>query len=460
MKSYDVIIIGGGPGGYVAAIRASQLGKKVAIVEENHMGGVCLNWGCIPTKFLLSNAHLYDLIQNAGKYGIDIGDVKVNWPKMIKRSRDVAKRLSKGIEYLIKKNNIDYIAGKGKILNVSTVLATMSDQKSIEYNAKNIILATGARAKHVPGMEIDGVQVISYREAMTQEKKPKSLVIIGAGAIGVEFAHFYHTFGTDITLIETMPNILPVEDVEISEELKKIFIKRKMNVLTETKVQKIEKLTSSVKVHTSNNNIITADQVLIAIGVQGNIENLGLEESQIELENGWIKTSKFMETSCAAIYAIGDLAGPPWLAHVASAEGIVAAEHLAGCNPSPMEYDNIPGCTYCNPEVASVGLTEKEAIELGYDIKVGKFPFRALGKAVAVDETEGFVKVIYDAKYDEMLGCHIIGSNATNIITEATIARKLESTYYEVLHTVHPHPTLSEAIMEATADAYGEAIHI
>ena len=460
MKSYDVIIIGGGPGGYVAAIRASQLGKKVAIVEANHMGGICLNWGCIPTKFLLNNAHLYDLIQNAGKYGIEIGDVKVNWPKMIKRSRDVAKRLSKGIEYLIKKNNIDYIAGKGKILNASTVIATMPDQKSIEYNTKNIILATGARAKHVPGMEIDGAQVISYREAMTQEKKPKSLVIIGAGAIGVEFAHFYHTFGTDITLIEAMPNILPVEDVEISEELKKIFIKRKMNVLTETKVEKIEKLTSSVKVHTSNNNIITADQVLIAIGVQGNIENLGLEESQIELENGWIKTSKFMETSQADIYAIGDIAGPPWLAHVASAEGIVAAEHLAGCNPSPMEYDNIPGCTYCNPEVASVGLTEKAAIELGYDVKVGKFPFRALGKAVAVDETEGFVKVIYDAKYDEMLGCHIIGSDATNIITEATIARKLESTYYEVLHTVHPHPTLSEAIMEATADAYGEAIHI
>ena len=460
MKNYDVIIIGGGPGGYVAGIRASQLGKKVAIIEENYMGGICLNWGCIPTKFLLNNAHLYDLIQNAGKYGIEVGDVKINWSKMIKRSRNVARRLSKGIEYLMKKNKIDYISAKGKLINTSTVLAISKNGEKIEYQAKNIIIATGARAKHIPGMEIDGTQIISYKEAMSQDKQPKSLVIIGAGAIGVEFAHFYHTFGTDVTLIEAMPHILPLEDDDISNELKKIFIKRKMQVLTDTKVEKIERLKSSIKVHVSDGNIIKADQVLVAIGVQGNIEDLGLEECHISIENGWIKTNGVMESSQSTIYAIGDVAGPPWLAHVASAEGTIAAEHLANTNPTPMQYNNIPGCTYCAPEVASVGLTEKAAIESGYEVKVGKFPFRALGKAVAVDETEGFVKVVYDAKYGEMLGCHIIGSQATNIITEATIARNLESTYYEILHTIHPHPTLSEAIMEATADAYGEAIHI
>ena len=460
MKSYDVIIIGGGPGGYVAAIRASQLGKKTAIIEANALGGICLNWGCIPTKSLLKNANVYETIQNAGKYGIHVGDIKVNWHKMIQRSRDVAKRLSKGIEYLLKKNKIDYIPAMGKLLTGSIVIATDRKGKKIKYQANNIIIATGARAKSFPTMEMDGEKIISYKEAMVLEKKPKSLVIIGAGAIGVEFAHFYHTFGTEVTLIEALPNILPSEDIDISKELENIFKKRKMNIHTNTLVDKIAKLKSSVKVHMKDGDIIQAEKVIIAIGVQGNIEDLGLEKCGIAIDNGWIKVNNFMETSHSNVYAIGDVAGAPWLAHVASAEGIIAVEHLTGLNPEPMKYDNIPGCTYCHPEVASVGLTEKAARNAGYEIKIGTFPFRGLGKSMAVGDIDGFVKVIYDATYGEMLGCHIIGAEATNIITEAVIARKLEATYHEVLKTVHPHPTLSEAIMEATADAYGEAIHI
>ena len=458
--TYNVVVIGGGPGGYVAAIRAAQLGKKVAILEANHLGGICLNWGCIPTKALLKNAEVFDIVKNAKKYGIEVGEVTVNWDKMIKRSRDVAKRISKGIEFLMKKNKIDYIPAFGKLLDGTTIETIDADGKKTQLKAEKIIIATGARAKYFPGIEPDGEQIITYKEAMIPENQPKSLVIIGAGAIGVEFAHFYQTFGTEVTIIEALPKILPVEDEDISTELKKLFKKRKMNILTNTIVEKIEKNKSKVKVHLKSGEILEADKALIAVGVQGNIENLGLEDCNITVEEGWIKVNEYMETSLSNVYAIGDVAGPPWLAHVASAEGITAVEHLAGLNPDPMNYDNIPGCTYCHPEVASVGLTEKAAKEKGYEVKIGKFPFRGLGKSMAVGDTDGFVKVVYDAKYGEMLGCHILGAEATNLITEAIIARNLETTHHEVLKTIHPHPTLSEAIMEATADAMGQAIHM
>ena len=460
MNKFDVIVVGGGPGGYVAAIRAAQLGKNVAIVESNHLGGVCLNWGCIPTKALLKNADVLEIVKNASKYGIEIPEYTVKWSKVIKRSRDVARRLNKGIEFLMKKNKITYIPARGQLINATTVQTTTDEGGVNQISAEKIIIATGARPKWFPGMEPDGDRVITSKEAMVQEEQPKSLIIIGAGAIGIEFAHFYNTYRTDVTVIEALPTILPVEDEDVSKELLSIFKKRKMNILTNTFVEKIERLKTKVKVHTKDGQIIEADKALIAVGVQGNIEDIGLEEVEVSLDKGWISTNGFMQTNIEGIYAIGDVAGPPWLAHVASEEGIIAAEHLAGENPEPMKYDNIPGCTYCHPEVASVGLTEKAARDAGYELKVGNFPFRALGKAMAVGDTDGFVKVIYDAKYGELLGCHIIGAEATNLITEAGIARKLEATWHEVLTTIHPHPTLSEAIMEATADAFGEAVHI
>ena len=460
MNKFDVIVVGGGPGGYVAAIRAAQLGKNVAIVESNHLGGVCLNWGCIPTKALLKNADVLEIVKNASKYGIEIPEYTVKWSKVIKRSRDVARRLNKGIEFLMKKNKITYIPARGQLINATTVQTTTDEGGVNQISAEKIIIATGARPKWFPGMEPDGDRVITSKEAMVQEEQPKSLIIIGAGAIGIEFAHFYNTYRTDVTVIEALPTILPVEDEDVSKELLSIFKKRKMNILTNTFVEKIERLKTKVKVHTKDGQIIEADKALIAVGVQGNIEDIGLEEVEVSLDKGWISTNGFMQTNIEGIYAIGDVAGPPWLAHVASEEGIIAAEHLAGENPEPMKYDNIPGCTYCHPEVASVGLTEKAARDAGYELKIGNFPFRALGKAMAVGDTDGFVKVIYDAKYGELLGCHIIGAEATNLITEAGIARKLEATWHEVLTTIHPHPTLSEAIMEATADAFGEAVHI
>jgi dihydrolipoamide dehydrogenase len=460
MGKFELIVVGGGPGGYVSAIKAAQLGKKVAIVESSHLGGVCLNWGCIPTKALLKNAEVLEIVRNASKYGIEIPEYNVKWSKVVKRSRDVSRRLNKGIEFLMKKNKITYIPALGKLIDSNTVQVTNNEGIIDKISAENIIIATGARPKWFPGMEPDGDRVITSKEAMVQKEQPKSLAIIGAGAIGIEFAHFYNTYGTDVTVIEALPNILPLEDEDVSKELLSIFKKRKMNILTNTLVDKIERLKTKVKIHTRDGQIIEAEKALIAVGVQANIENIGLEEIGIALDNGWISTNKFMQTNIDTIYAIGDVAGPPWLAHVASEEGIVAAEHIAGKNPEPMKYDNIPGCTYCQPEIASVGLTEKAAREAGYELKIGNFPFRALGKAMAVGDTDGFVKMIYDAKYGELLGCHIIGSEATNLITEAGIARKLEATWHEVLTTIHPHPTLSEAIMEATADALGEAVHI
>ena len=457
MRKFDLVVIGGGPGGYVAAIRAAQLGKNVALIESQHLGGICLNWGCIPTKSLLKNAEVLELIQNSTKYGIDIKDYSVNWNKVIKRSRDIANRMGKGIQYLMKKNKIDVINGFAKIVDKNTI--EISGEEVEKVNAEFIIISTGASANYFPGMEPDGKNIITYKDALILDKTPEHIVIIGAGAIGVEFAYFYNTFGSKVTIVEAQPNILPNEDVEISKELEKIFKTKKMDILTNTKVVKISTSKKTVTVKLENSEI-KCDKVLVAVGVKANSAGIGLSKNKIKTDNGWIVTNEFMQTNIDNIFAIGDVAGPPWLAHVASAEAITAVEFIFNKKPNPMKYDNIPGCTYCHPEVASVGLTEQQAIDDGYKIKVGKFPIRALGKAVAIVQTEGFVKIIYDEKYGELLGCHIIGANATDLISEISLARDLETTYNEVLKSIHPHPTLSEAIMEATADALGEAIHI
>jgi len=458
MKNYDVTIIGGGPGGYVAAIRASQLGKKVALVEREHLGGICLNWGCIPTKSLLKNAEVLELITNSKKYGIEIESFKINWATVIKRSRNIASRMGKGIQFLMKKNNIEVFDGYGKILNKNTV-QVVNENNIEKLESDNIIISTGASPNFFKGMEPNGKNVLTYKDALVIDKAPKHIVIIGAGAIGIEFAYFFNTFGAKVTVIEAQNHILPNEDEDVSKELEKIFTSKKIDIKTKTIVKKITDNGKKVKVNLEN-EIVECDKVLVAVGVKPNSNNIGLNKNKIETEKGWIKTNNFMQTNIKNIYAIGDVSGAPWLAHVASAEAIKAVEHMFGKAPKPMAYDNIPGCTYCHPEVASVGLTEKQATEKGYQINVGKFPMRALGKAVAIGQTEGFVKIIYDKKYGELLGCHIIGANATDLISEISLSRDLETTYNEILNSVHPHPTLSEAIMEATADAIGEAIHI
>ncbi len=465
--NFDVVVVGGGPGGYVAAIRASQLGMKVGVVERDKLGGICLNWGCIPTKALLRNAELYNLINHADEFGIKVKDVSFDFEKVIQRSRKISERISKGVEYLFKKNKIEHIAGYGKIPQKGKVeVYKKPDDSKHEktITAKHIIIATGARPRSIPDVKIDGKKVISYFEAMVPKELPKSMIIIGAGAIGVEFAYFYNAFGTKVTLVEMMPTILPIEDKEVTKVVADKFKKSGMDILTGTKVEKIDTSGKEVKVTVSDKDgkkkDLNADVALMAIGVQGNIENFGLEKLGVKTDKGHIKVDEYYRTNVEGIYAIGDVAGPPWLAHVASHEGIVCVEKIAGVDTHPINYDNIPGCTYCQPQVASIGFTEEKAKEKGYEVKIGKYSFRVHGKAIAAGETDGFVKLIFDAKYGELLGAHIVGSEATELIAELGMAKTLEATKEEIIRTVHAHPTLAEAIMEAAGDAYGEAIHL
>ncbi len=457
---YDVAIIGGGPGGYVAAIRAAQLGKKTVLIERAALGGICLNWGCIPTKALLKSAEVLRTAQKAKKYGVSVNSVKVNFPSVISRSRQVAEALSKGIGFLMKKNAVTVINGTAKLIGDKQIQV----DENTNISAENIIIATGARPRPLSGNPFNGKTIISSKEAMSLDTIPEKLVVVGAGAIGVEFADFYAAMGSQVTLVEMLPQLLPVEDEEVSAELQKMFKRKKIKILLETSVDQIsasnEHAVAMVKDKTGNVLELDADKVLVAIGVQGNVEDLGLETAGVTLEKGWIKTNDYMQTSAQGIYAIGDVAGPPWLAHVAFHEGITAIEHLAGLDIKPMYYDNVPGCTYCTPQVASIGLTEKEAIEAGYKLKIGKFPYRGSGKAMAVGETDGFTKLIYDAQNGELLGAHIIGAEATELIGEIGIARALEATHEVVLETIHAHPTLSEMIMEASGLALGKGIHL
>lgn len=462
--NYDVLVIGSGPGGYVAAIRAAQLNFKVGVIERENIGGICLNWGCIPTKSLLKSAQVYDYMQHAADYGVSIeGQAKADFPKMIQRSRSVADGMSKGVQFLIKKNKIDPIIGNARLVSNNTVEVTDNEGKKTEITAKHIILATGARSRELPNLKQDGVKVIGYRQAMFLQKQPASMVVVGSGAIGSEFAHFYNSIGTKVTLVEFLPNIVPLEDEEVSKALERSFKKAGMTVLTSSTVENVD--TSGdlckVKIKTSKGEeVIEAEVVLSAVGITPNLENIGIEDLKIELDKGRVKVDEFYRTNVEGIYAIGDIIATPALAHVASAEGITCVEKIAGLNPHPINYKNIPGCTYTTPEVASVGLTEKAAREAGYDIKVGKFPFTASGKASAAGAKEGFVKMIYDAKYGELLGAHMIGYNVTEMIAEIVVSRNLETTGHEIVKSIHPHPTISEAIMEASAAAYGEVIHI
>ena len=461
--SYNLIVIGSGPGGYVAAIRASQLGMKVAVVEKESLGGICLNWGCIPTKALLKSAQVFDYVNHSESYGIKINDSSIDFNSIISRSRGIADGMSKGVNFLMKKNKIEILNGFGKIISKNEVEVTGDDDKKNIHKTDNIIIATGGRSRELPNVKIDGKKIIEYRKAMTLEKQPKKMVIIGSGAIGSEFAYFYNSIGTDVTLVEYLPNILPLEDIDISKQLEKSFKKAGVNIMTNTEVLSVDSKGKGCKVKFKSGNeedIIDCDIVLSAVGVHTNIDNIGLEELGIIAENGKINVNDYYQTNIDGVFAIGDVVKGPALAHVASAEGIICVEKIAGLNPSVLNYDNLPSCTYCNPEVASVGFSEKQAIDLGYDIKVGKFPFSASGKANASGHSDGFVKVIFDKKYGEWLGCHMIGYNVTEMIAEVVAARKLETTAHEIIKSVHPHPTMSEAIMEAAAAAYDEVIHL
>ncbi len=461
--AYDVIVLGSGPGGYPAAIRASQLGKKVAIVEKESLGGVCLNWGCIPTKALLKSAQVFEYAKHAADYGINVTDPSPNFEGVIKRSRGVADKMSKGVQFLMKKNKIDVIMGFGTLVAPGKLEITAADGTKQIQEAKNIIIATGGRARELPSMPIDDAKIIGYRKAMVLPTQPKSMIVCGSGAIGSEFAYFYNTLGTKVTIVEFMPRVVPVEDEDISKELEKQFKRQGITIMTNSEVLSVDTSGDGVKakVKTPNGEVILeADILLSAVGVVANIENIGLEAVGIKMEKGKIIVDANGQTNVPGIYAIGDCTPGQALAHVASKEGINAAEHLSGHHPEPIDYNNIPGCTYCSPEIASVGYTEKAAKDAGYEIKVGKFPYMASGKASAAGATEGFVKVIYDAKYGEFLGCHMIGMNVTENIAEAVAARKLETTGHEILNTVHPHPTMSEGLKEATAVAYGEATDI
>jgi dihydrolipoamide dehydrogenase len=461
--AYDLIVIGSGPGGYVAAIRASQLGLKTAIVEREELGGICLNWGCIPTKALLKSAQVFEYIKHASDYGIKVDNATHDFDAVVKRSRNVANGMSKGIQFLMKKNKIDVIAGFGKLMPGKKVEVKAADGKVTVHEAKNIILAVGARSRELPNLKQDGKKIIGYRQAMTLPTQPKSMVVVGSGAIGVEFAYFYATMGTKVTIVEFMPNIVPVEDEDVSKALAKSFKGLGIDIHNEAEVTNVDTSGKDckVKVKTKTGEItLEAEVVLSAVGVQANLENIGLEACGVKTDKGKILVNEFYQTNVPGVHAIGDCVMGQALAHVASAEGIICVEHIAGHHPEPLNYNNIPGCTYCSPEIASVGYTEKAAREKGYNVKVGKFPFSASGKASAAGAKDGFVKVIYDAKYGELLGAHMIGANVTEMIAEIVAARKLETTGHEILKAVHPHPTMSEAVMEATAAAYGEVIHL
>jgi dihydrolipoamide dehydrogenase len=461
--SYDVIVLGSGPGGYPAAIRASQLGKKVAIIEKESLGGICLNWGCIPTKALLKSAQVYEYTKHAADYGITVTGAQQDFGGVIKRSRGVADKMNKGVTFLMKKNKIDVIMGFGKLKSATQIEVTAADGSKQTVEAKNIVIATGGRAREIPTMPVDGVKIIEYRKAMSLPNQPKSMIVVGSGAIGTEFGYFYNSMGTKVTIVEFLPRIVPVEDEDVSKELEKQLKKQGISIMTSAEVTKVDTSGEGVRATVktaSGEQVLEADILLSAVGVSANIEGIGLEEVGIKTEKGKILVDESLQTNIKGVYAIGDCIPGQALAHLATKEGINAAEHLAGHHPDPIDYNNVPGCTYCLPEIASVGYTEAKAKEAGYEVKVGKFPFMASGKATAAGSTEGFVKVIYDAKYGEFLGCHMIGSNVTEMIAEVVTARKLETTGHEILNAIHPHPTMSEALKEATAVAYGEATDI
>ena len=460
---YDIIIIGSGPGGYVTAIRASQLGFKVAVVEKENLGGICLNWGCIPTKALLKSAQVYDYLKHVDQYGLKAEAIDKDFEAVIKRSRNVADGMSKGVQFLMKKNKIDVIDGFGKIKTGKKVDVTDAEGKVTEYSADHLIIATGARSRELPNLPQDGKKVIGYRQAMTLPTQPKKMIVVGSGAIGVEFAHFYNAMGTEVTIVEFLPNLVPLEDIDVSKQFERSFKKSKIKVMTNSSVESVDTSGAGVKavVKTKKGEeILEADVLLSAVGIKSNIENIGLEDVGIITDRDKILVNDFYETNIPGYYAIGDIVPGQALAHVASAEGITCVEKIAGLHTEKIDYGNVPGCTYATPEIASVGLTEAQAKEQGYELKVGKFPFSASGKAKAAGTPDGFVKVIFDAKYGEWLGCHMIGTGVTDMIAEAVLGRKLETTGHEVLKTIHPHPTMSEAVMEAVADAYDEVIHL
>ncbi len=464
--NFDLIILGSGPGGYVAAIRASQLGMNVAVVERESLGGICLNWGCIPTKALLKSAQVFEYLNHAEDYGIKVGKPTADFTAIVKRSRGVADGMSKGVQFLMKKNKINVIMGNGKLLKGGKVAVTDAEGKVTEYSAKNIIVATGGRAKALPNLPIDGKKIIEYRKAMSLESQPKRMVVVGAGAIGVEFGYFYHTLGTEVSIVEFMEQgLVPREDPDISKELGKLYTRKGMKVYAGWAVETVDTSGKEIKVNMKNRKdgkteTILCDVVLSAAGVTPNIENIGLEDLGITTDRGYIKVDDYYQTNVPGVFAIGDVLATQALAHVASAEGITCVEKIAGHHPEPIDYNNIPGCTYCIPEIASVGYTEQAAKDAGYELLIGKFPFIASGKAKASGHSEGFVKVIFDKKYGEFLGAHMIGANVTELIAEVVVARKLETTGHEIIKSIHPHPTMSEAVMEAAAAAYGEVIHL
>lgn len=461
---FDIAVIGSGPGGYVAAIRAAQLGKKVAIVEKAELGGICLNWGCIPTKALLKSAHVFNYLNNAEDFGFNKPEnISYEFGNIIKRSRGVADTMSKGVQFLMKKNKIEIIQGEATLKPGKKIMVKGEDGVSNEVSADHIIIATGGRSRELPSMPQDGKKIIGYRGALALEEQPKSMIVVGSGAIGVEFANFYHSLGVDVTIVEYMPRIVPVEDEDISKQLERSFKKSKVKIMTGTEVTSVDTSGSGVKATVKTKKgeeVLEADILLSAVGVVANIENIGLEEVGIQIEKGKIAINDFCQTNVAGYYAIGDVVHGQDLAHLASAQAILCVEKIAGMHVEAIDFGNVPGCTYCSPEIASVGMTEAKAKEAGYDVKVGKFPFSANGRAVANGAADGFVKVVFDAKYGEWLGCHMIGDGVTEMIAEVVVARKLETTAQEIMSSIHPHPTMSEAILEAVMDAYGHAIHI